>query len=166
MYVFRTIEHFVVSASSQFPEGGPIQARALAARIEAELGLRVHPCSIERAIGRKKTMTASSSRTMPAGAVEAYEALRKAVIEGYFPNRRALRSCVFTACCKGSSCSSRQKHLAGPPVPVGIPPMRPDRTTSSSVSWQPCAVHLFGGVRPGLLNTQDHGRPLEAVESI
>ena len=39
---------------AQLPEGGPIQARALAARIEAELGLRVHPRSIERAIGRKK----------------------------------------------------------------------------------------------------------------
>lgn len=39
---------------AQVPEGGPIQARALAARIEAELGLRVHPRSIERAIGRKK----------------------------------------------------------------------------------------------------------------
>lgn len=39
---------------AQVPEGGPIQARAMAARIEAELGLRVHPRSIERAIGRKK----------------------------------------------------------------------------------------------------------------
>jgi len=39
---------------AQIPEGSPIQARALAARIEAELGLRVHPRSIERAIGRKK----------------------------------------------------------------------------------------------------------------
>jgi transposase len=39
---------------AQIPEGGPLQARALAARIEAELGLRVHPRSIERAIARKK----------------------------------------------------------------------------------------------------------------
>lgn len=39
---------------AQVPEGGPIQARTLATRIEAELGLRIHPRSIERAIGRKK----------------------------------------------------------------------------------------------------------------
>ncbi|MDA8123762.1 MAG: helix-turn-helix domain-containing protein [Deltaproteobacteria bacterium] len=33
---------------------GPIQARSLAQRIEADLGLRIHPRSIERALGRKK----------------------------------------------------------------------------------------------------------------
>jgi transposase len=33
---------------------GPVHARALARQIEAELGLSVHPRSIERAIARKK----------------------------------------------------------------------------------------------------------------
>jgi len=35
-------------------EGTPIKARALAVQIQAELGLLIHPRSIERAIARKK----------------------------------------------------------------------------------------------------------------
>ena len=34
--------------------GGPLQARALAALVQAKLGLSVHPRSIERAMARKK----------------------------------------------------------------------------------------------------------------
>jgi len=34
--------------------GGPIQARALARLVHQQLGLSVHPRSIERAIARKK----------------------------------------------------------------------------------------------------------------
>jgi hypothetical protein len=34
--------------------GGPIQARALAQLVHKQLGISVHPRSIERAIARKK----------------------------------------------------------------------------------------------------------------
>ncbi|WP_409076702.1 helix-turn-helix domain-containing protein [Paraburkholderia sp. BL23I1N1] len=49
-------------------DGGPIHARALADRLETELGISVHPRSIERAIARKKNRgTCCRSRCHSAG---------------------------------------------------------------------------------------------------
>ncbi|WP_429568910.1 helix-turn-helix domain-containing protein [Paraburkholderia sp. JPY419] len=49
------LSHEVMAFVEQRMEGsGPIYARALAEQLETELGLSVHPRSIERAIARKK----------------------------------------------------------------------------------------------------------------
>ncbi|WP_258875528.1 hypothetical protein [Paraburkholderia sp. BL27I4N3] len=92
-------------------DGGPIHARALADRLETELGISVHPRSIERAIARKKTVELAAARDAIAQApVAAYEALRTAVIDGSLV-QRALRRCVTKACSTGFPCSLKQRRL-------------------------------------------------------
>ena len=60
---------------------GSLHARALAQEIEAQLGLSVHPRSIERAI-RHKTVDESSLESLSPSATAVYESLRADVLAG------------------------------------------------------------------------------------
>ena len=65
----------------RLPSDGEMHARSLAQQIEAELGLSIHPRSIERAIMHKKKTRLESALTAPAASyITTYEALRANVL--------------------------------------------------------------------------------------
>ncbi|CAB3802994.1 hypothetical protein [Pararobbsia alpina] len=114
--------------------GAPLQARALAAMVQTNLGVSVHPRSIERAVARKKNdkppvCAGACDATLPADAPELYEDLRAAALCGQ-PGMDGMGAIVFHGMWRGLVVwitTRTAPTVRGQPAPSALPATVHDR---------------------------------------